>query len=321
MTAQPGSLVAGQLGGSTAYPLALMLKSYRGDFEYARRLIASFLERNPEQLPLVCVVPSEDVDLFTSLVAPTVTVMDEAVFHPYFTDQAVHGIRPGYINQEIVKLAFWELGIADAYFCIDSDAVILRDLRADDFLAPDGTPYTVLVEDNELKVEPRYFREYWGSRESSLRQIAEAVGLHDPVLRTCHGHQVMSATVLASFVEQFLIPQGWTYLDALLVSPYEFSWYTFWLQAHVPIAIHPREPLVKVFHHEGQHLEYILRGVTPEDISRGYIAAVVNSNYARDLGLISLDAAKPEALAPYLSYSELARLFAEKVRRSLHRRT
>lgn len=298
-----------------------MLKSYRGDFEYAQRLITSFHEHNPEQLPLICVVPPDDLDLFGPFASSTVMVVGEEIFHPYFTNEDVHGIRPGYINQEIVKLAFWELGIAESYFCIDSDAVILRDLRSTDFLAPDGSPYTILVEDNELKVEPRYFQEYWQSRENALRVIAESVGLHDPVLRTCHGHQIMSTTVLASFIEEFLVPRGWTYVDALRVSPYEFSWYTFWLQAHAPIPIHPREPLVKVFHHEGQHLEYILRGVTTEDMARGYVAAVINSNYARDLGLMSLDAAKPEGLAPYLSYAELTRLFMTKVQNSLRRNT
>lgn len=318
MTSAPGSLVASP--PVPAVPLALLLKSYRGDIDYARRLVASFQQHNPEELPLFCVVPSDDIDLFAPLASATVTVLDEAVFSPYFTSEDVHGIRPGYINQEIVKLAFWELGLAESYFCIDSDAVILRDLHARDFLAPDGAPYTVLVEDNELKVEPRYFDQYWTSRESALRRIAESVGLVDPVLRTCHGHQVMSSTVLARFVTQFLAPRGWTYLDALRVAPYEFSWYTFWLQARTPIPIHAREPLVKVFHHEGQHLEYILRGITVEDMSRGYVAAVVNSNYARDLGLLSLDADKPQALAPYLSYSELARLVLTKVRASLRRR-
>jgi hypothetical protein len=321
VTAPPASLIGTHGTSNSVYPLVLLLKSYRQDFDYARRLVTSFHQHNPEQIPLVCVVPPEDVELFSELLSPSVTVLDERVFHPYFTAEPVHGIRPGYINQEIVKLAFWELGIAQAYFCIDSDAVILRDLRMTDFLAPDGTPYTVLVEDNELKVEPRYFREYWSSREQSLHRIAEEVGLRDPILRTCHGHQVMSTTVLGDFVEQFLKPRNWTYLDALRVSPYEFSWYNFWLQAHTPIKVHTREPLVKVFHHEGQHLEYILRGITAEDMSRGYLAAVINSNYARDLGLIALDEAKPEALAPYLSFSELGRLFASKIRGSLRRRT
>ncbi len=47
------------------------------------------------------------------------------------------------------------------------------------------------------------------------------------------------------------------------------------------IPIEVREPLVKTFHHEGQHLEYALRGIGPDDIARGFVGVVVNSNYAR----------------------------------------
>ena len=297
----------------------LLLKSYAGDVDYARRMVASFEAHNPDGLTMHCVVPHSDLTLFADLSSDHVVVMDETPFEQHFTTEPIHGIRPGYINQEIVKLAFAELGLAENYFCVDSDAVFVRDIREQDFIAPDGHPYTVLVEDNELKVEPHYYREYWQSREAALRMIADEIGLDDPVLRTCHGHQVFSATVLRSFREDFLSPRGWTYLDALKVAPYEFTWYNFWLQKTGVIPIHQREPLVKVFHHEGQHLEYILRGITTADIARGYLALVVNSNYSRDLGLIDVNATKPESLSRYLSYGEVGALLSSKIRQSLNR--
>jgi len=296
---------------------ALLLKSYRGDLEYAQRLIASFHRHNPTGLTLYCVVPPEDVPSFAPLASATVIVTEESPLERYFTHEPVHGIRPGYINQEIVKLSFWELGLAEDYFCVDSDAVFIRDISRSDFIAPDGVPYSVLVEDNELKVEPQYYAAYWESREAAVRRIAEEVGLEDSVLRTCHGHQVFSSIVLRSFKEDFLGPRGWTYLDALRVAPYEFTWYSMWLQRARPIAIHQREPLVKVFHHEAQHLEYLLRGITPDDMARGYLALVVNSNYARDLGVAPLHESKPESLSRYLSYGELGTLLAAKARASL----
>ncbi|MGI9135950.1 MAG: DUF6492 family protein [Candidatus Nanopelagicales bacterium] len=301
--------------------LALMLKSFSGDFDYAKRLVASFIEHNPTGLQLYCVVPAEDVLLFSELASSHVTVIDESPFENYFTIDSLHGIRPGYINQEIVKLAFWELGLAENYFCIDSDAVIIRDITAEDFIAADCFPYSVLIEDKELKVEPRYYREYWRSRETSVARIAHEVGLDGRVLRTCHGHQVFSSTVLKSFKEDFLAARGWSYLDALEIAPYEFTWYNMWLQKSGAIPIHAREPFVKVFHHEGQHLEYILRGIGTDDIARGYLAIVINSNYSRDLGLVSLDSDKARALAPYLSYREAAALIRTKIRESVRRRT
>jgi hypothetical protein len=229
-------------------------------------------------------------------------------------------MRPGYINQEIIKLAFWELELTTNYFCVDSDAEFIRPFHRSDFMVDESTPYTVLVEDNELKVEPRYYREYWQQRELELRHIQELVGLDTQVVRTCHGHQIFSATVLRSFKTAFLDPQSWSYSDALEASPYEFTWYNMWLQRSQAIEIHQREPLVKVFHNESQHLEYVMRGITTADIARGYVALVINSNYSRDLGLISADASKPELLAQYLSYGEVSKVVAGKLRETFNRR-
>jgi hypothetical protein len=298
----------------------MLLKSYSGDLEYAQRCVASFTRFNADAIELYVVVPEADVAAFTPLAGPQVTVMSEAAFVPYFTAEPVQGIRPGYINQEIVKLAFWELELAENYFCVDSDAEFIRPFRRSDFMADDHTPFTVLVEDHELKVEPRYYREHWQPREHAIRRIQELVGLDDPAMRTCHGHQVFSGAVLRSFKEEFLAPRGWAYVDALEASPYEFSWYNMWLQKARTIEIHPREPFVKVFHHEGHHLEYILRGVTTDDIARGYLAVVINSNYSRGMGVIDAHASKAESVSRYLSYGEVWQVIRSKVRDTVRRR-
>ena len=296
--------------------VSLMLRSYADDFAYAERLVKSFNKHNADGLTLFIVVSHDEMELFSQLTSDHVVVLDDLPVAHYFTDSDINGIRPGYINQEIVKLAFWELGLSTNYFCIDSDAIILRDFTVEDFLASDGTPFSVLVEDRELLVEPRYYSKYWRSREISLSRIAEELSLGDRPLLTCHGHQVFSAEVLRSFRDNFLQPRGWSYLDALRVSPYEFTWYNYWLQKDQTIPINIREPLVKVFHHEGQHLEYLLRGIRSDDIARGYLAVVVNSNYSRDLGLLPITESKEASIARYLSYKELWTLTRIKIGRS-----
>ena len=299
---------------------AMLLKSFADDFDYAQRLLVSFRKFNADSLHLYCVVPPADMARFAAFSGADVTVLSESELGEYLVDHPVHGMRAGYINQEIVKLAFWELELTENYFCVDSDAEFIRPFYRSDFMVDENTPYTVLVEDNELKVEPRYYREYWQQRELELRHIQELVGLDTKVVRTCHGHQIFSARVLRSFKTEFLDPQGWSYADALEASPYEFTWYNMWLQKRQPIEIHQREPLVKVFHNESQHLEYVMRGVTTADIARGYVALVINSNYSRDLGLISADASKPELLGTYLSYGEVTQLLTGKIRNTLRRR-
>lgn len=306
--------------------LALMLRSYAPDAQYADRLVESFRRFNSEDLHLFCVVPATDIPLFQHLGGADVTVMDDEQFAPFLVDEDVHGIRPGYINQEIVKMAFWETGFADNYFCVDSEALFLRPFGFTDFMATDSVPYTVLVEDQELAVEPRYYREHWTTRQESIRRIHDEVGVEDAVLRTCHGHQVMSSRVLRSFRDDFLTPRSWTYADALRFEPLEFTWYNMWLQKSHVIPIHAREPLVKVFHHEGQHMEYLLRGIEHDDMARGYLALVVNSNFERTVAArggtpASTDTNKPAGLAPYLSYTEVARLIGHKLTSSVKRVT
>ena len=298
----------------------MLLKSFSDDFDYAQRLLVSFRKFNADGVHLYCVVPPADVARFEAFSGADVTVLSESELGEYLVDHPVHGMRAGYINQEIVKLAFWELELAENYFCVDSDAEFIRPFYRSDFMVDEDTPYTVLVEDNELKVEPRYYREYWQQRELELRHIQELVGLDTKVVRTCHGHQIFSAKVLRSFKTEFLAPRGWSYADALEASPYEFTWYNMWLQKRRPIEIHQREPLVKVFHNESQHLEYVMRGVTTADIARGYLAVVVNSNYARDLGVVKAETSKPDYLARYLSYGEVGQLIASKAKETFQRR-
>ena len=300
--------------------ISLLLKSYQNDLRYAERLVESFTAHNADGLHLWVLVPDEDRETFAYLAREHVTVESEQPLAHHFVTEPVLGLRPGYINQEIVKLSFHELGRSENYFCVDSDAVFIRDFRAADFIAPDGAPYSVLVEDRELAAEPRYYRQYWQSREAHIRRIAETIGFTDPVLRTCHGHQVFSSTVLRSFVSDFLEPRGWSYRDALALAPLEFSWYSLWLQHSAVIPIHQREPLVKVFHHEDQHIAAISRGITMEDLARGYLAVVVNANFARELATAREPRTKAEALVPYLSYAETLELVRAKLADSFRRR-
>ena len=302
------------------HTFAMLLKSFADDFDYAQRLILSFCKFNADNVHLYCVVPPADLSRFEVFSGPDVTVLAESELGQYLVDKPVHGMRAGYINQEIVKLSFWELELTENYFCVDSDAEFIRPFHRSDFMVDEHTPYTVLVEDNELKVEPRYYREYWQQREIELRQIQDLVGLDSKVVRTCHGHQVFSAKVLRSFKTEFLDARGWSYADALEAAPYEFTWYNMWLQKNQAIEIHQREPLVKVFHNESQHLEYVMRGVTTADIARGYVALVINSNYARDLGVVPAETSKPDYLARYLSYGEVAQLIASKAKDTFQRR-
>jgi hypothetical protein len=86
----------------------------------------------------------------------------------------------------------------------------------------------------------------------------------------------------------------------------------------IPIAI--REPLVKTFHNQTQHLEYALKQVTPSDIARGYLGVVINSNFADSFDPGDAAEAPEETLARYVSPQVLARALSIQARQSVRRR-
>lgn len=296
------------------YKFVFLLKSYKLDYSYVERLIKSYDLHNKELIPMYIVVPEDDIFIFNKFENSNIFIISEQSVTPLLvTDFSVHGIRPGYINQEIIKLAFWELNYCENYFCIDSDGVFLRDFFYKDFMYDEDTPYTILVEDNELKVEPEYYSTFWTTREGVINKIQKAIGLKDSILLTSHGFSILSRKVMLSFQNNYLKPRNLNYVDILKIAPYEFSWYNLWLQHDKTIDIHIREPLFKCFHHKNQHLEYLLRNIKSSDISNGYIGVIVNSNYSRDFGLINYDDNRLKIISVYLSMKELIQIISFKI--------
>lgn len=285
--------------------IALLVKSYAGDFDYAQRLVESIGTHNVESLETYLVVPEADLQKFESLTSEKIHLLSEDLLAEHLVTEETAGFQPGYINQEIIKLSFWELGLADNYFCIDSDAVFVRDFYRTDFMAKPGVPFTFLTEDRALQVEPTYYQETWINRQMSLERIRGAIDYRGPWMLTVHGHAVFSAKVLSSFKSDFLQPKGWGYRDALAIAPYEPTWYNTWLLHSQVIEVVGREPNVKTFHDSTQHLHYLLQGVKTEDLARGYMAVVVNSNYSRGNGLISINTPPRQLLAAYVSFPDL----------------
>lgn len=273
---------------------AFLLKTYAGDFRYAERLLQSYRQFNCDAIQLFLVAPRSDVSIFEKIACENVTIIPEdEVSDQLVTDNSVLGIAPGYINQEIIKLSFWELGAVENYFCLDSDAYFIRNFFRHDFMYDDSTPYTVLAEDKDLRADPLYYRKYWAAREKWVDAIKVDIALTDRRSLTCHGLTTLSSRVLRSLKDKHMRPNGKSYSDLLRIAPLEFSWYSLWLQKDRTIPIEIQEPPFKTFHMRRFHQEFIARGVTAEDLSRAYVGVVINSNFSRDFGLVSYDSRIP----------------------------
>jgi len=300
-----------------------MLKSYAPDLHYAERFIESFKRYAIEAIPLYVVVPDEDMTDFELVVGETGTVLPESLWAEQLVDYPIHGNNPGYINQEIIKLAFAEKGFLGNYLCADSEAVFIRSFGVSDFMDPSGVPYSFITEDHELHVDPNYYTKYWEARDRWLRGLRLFLNLPETPYSTCHGFGVFSSESVTQLVS-FLRDRGMAIADALQLCPYEFSWYNFWIERELGDQRIVREPIFKTLHIKGQYLQLALQKVSTADIARGYVGLVVNSGFSRESVFADLESPMETVLAQYVSYGNLVgamfeRLFvkAPRVRRLL----
>ena len=292
-----------------------MLKSYLPDIDYTKRFLESFKKFATEPIPLYVVVPDSDVSAFEDIVGETGEVLPESLWAEYLVDYSIDGNSPGYINQEIIKLAFAEKGFLANYLCADSEAVFIRPFSSNDFMASATTPFTFVTEDHELQVDPIYFARYGKAREQSLIRLREFLELPPTPFATCHNMALFSGQVLAS-LREFMGQSQLTYPDLLEISPYEFSWYNFWLEKTEVIPRVTREPIFEMLHMQHHHLSYALKGIQIDDLARGYVGVVVNSGYSRDQGVIDFDSDFVDTLAQNVGYKQL---FASIIEKALQR--
>jgi hypothetical protein len=246
--------------------------------------------------------------LFQSFEGINVTLIPEESIPCRLAPPTSNPRDSGYINQQVLKLAFHRLGIADNYMCLDSDALFIRDFGVDDFFHPDGLPYQVLVEDRFLKSDPDYFKTHWQARSKKLDEIAKALGVEDAKsLKSCHGFQILQSKVLKRFEVDFLSARGLDLLEILTRFSYEFTWYNYYLQMTEPV-IHEIEPLFHYFHSGKQLVKSQLYSETNTDFSKGYIGIVVNGNFQHFGRPASLDANRISNAAAYVTSLELLRI-------------
>lgn len=282
-----------------------MVKSYKKDFSRVKALSESFQKFCMDETKLHIIVPEDEIDIFSILAIDNIYVHPESIVPVTLVSQDISGIRPGYINQELIKLSFWKTNLLENYLCLDSDGIFIRTFDKTDFMYSDSEPFTVMVDDKDLMVQPKY-RDIWVSREKSIRRIYETYELPQPrYIRTTHGFQVFNREVLFDMQLNFLEPRNLTYLDLLQIAPYEFSWYTIYLQK-MGGNIRQTEPFFKIYHEESQFLSDLILGVNSQSLSNGFIGLVVNSNFQPENKQIDLNTKKVVVLSYYLSFRELS---------------
>ena len=257
----------------------MFCKTYSGDLDRVSLMLETFNKYNADGLSLFLSVPELDLALFKRFESKTVSIItDESYAGKYFTDKELHNLPIGYVNQEICKLAFWESKIAKKYLCLDSDLLFIRDFHESDFMADKNTPFTVLVMDKDLAIE-KHYHDFWLWRQSFIASIYKKIGLNDRRCRTCHGMQVLNATVLASLKRDFMAKHKYSYADLIAIAPFEFTWYNAWFQKCGLVREVAVEPFFKRFHMRIEYTLSRLRGLKVRDYAYSYVGIVLNGNW------------------------------------------
>ncbi|MCQ5146255.1 hypothetical protein [Enterocloster bolteae] len=266
--------------------IGILLKTYYKDADMAYRLINSYLLYNIDNIPLYIVLPKAD---FTSVFKQyfesldvgrlEINILFEELFSDKLSNKVINWMNPGYINQEIIKLCFWELGYVENYFCVDSDAVFIREFRISDFIERDGYPFTVLIDDGPIYT-CLYYDIFRNFREKYLEKIRNCLDIEEKLL-SCHGFQIFNSYVLEVFKNEFMKEMRLDYVDLMKIGPYEFSWYTYFIQKARPIPIHISSELIKTFHTQEQYIWTCLLGYKLNDLRNNYLGYIINSNYTQ----------------------------------------
>jgi hypothetical protein len=296
--------------------LSLFLKSYSKDFQRAKKLLESVVEHNSERIPTWIACPKKDLDEFKALELESwINCINEEDIPVKLATQPMNGIRAGYLNQEVLKLGFAELNLSKHYFCLDSDGLFLKEFMKKDFLTSEGIPKIVLVEDKDLQIDNLYYNRHWVAREVQLKKIAKYMLAEDEemILKTCHNFQLFTTEYLNRFKLEILEKNQWDYLDCILHSPYEFSWYNYFVQSRKMPYIGV-EPYFKMIHSFEEFVSMKISGSDSNSISRAYMGVVVNSNFSKSTEILEINSRLESVLGEYLSIKSVIRVAIFKFR-------
>ncbi|WNO03710.1 DUF6492 family protein [Rhodoferax mekongensis] len=269
-------------------PLALYCKSYSTDLRRVVRLAQSVREFNVEHLSFYVSVPQTELPLFREhLSGLNVDLMaDEDILRasPRINAAQVTNM-PGSVAQQVVKSEFWRMNISSACVCLDSDALFIRPFGQADFLAPGGTPYTMLDEAHDLLED--------ALRQKRLR-VVDAFQREADLVQQLFGRVgrrysfgpfplVWHRDVWHSLDERYLQPKGMSFADAITQAPIESRWYGEALLAYQAVPLLPCQALFKVYHYAWQFDQDQRRGIGAEQLARLYCGVIYQSAWERDM--------------------------------------
>jgi hypothetical protein len=262
------------------HQLAILIKTYKPDFERAKVLINSINEYNIDKIPVYISVNDEDYDYFQdNLNTQHTLIKDSSIYKTNVTD--------GWRYQQIIKTQFYRLNVANNYLCIDSDSQFIKNFYLSDFIYSDNIPYTIMHESKsfletmeriDMDTETIFFKQAL----QATRKILGTKGKQwdygpSPYLWSCKVWQHFNEVFLASKNQKF--EDFFNDIEKTAI-PSETVIYGEYLRVCNLIPILPIEGFFKVYHYKKQFdIEKKFHDI--DKLKKVYLGVIFQSNWTQ----------------------------------------
>lgn len=270
---------------------ALFCKSYHKDVYRAKRLADSIDQYNRDGILFVMSVPKSDFDLFKDILGENecVLVSDEEIIN---ASCEVFGDIPGFfydhLYQQLIKLEFWRIGMAENYGWIDSDSYFIKEFHLSDFMYDNKTPYTIMDEYNTEILKEKWKNIAAKEMEKRVYRRAKQVNAFKSVFGNTDQNWdfgistpiIWASQVLKHLHQNYLIPKNKTIFELLSEHPTETFLYGYYLIHSQCMPIYPKSHMFRAFDYADEFIEAEINGENEASISKNYFGMCIQSNWA-----------------------------------------
>lgn len=269
-------------------PFVLYCKSYSVDVKRVARLAETIRKYNVDKIPFFVSMPKADLQLFEQYLEDidVSLLTDEAIIE---ANPAIDPTRlselPGKISQQVVKSEFWRTGLAQTYLCLDSDCIFIRPFRRSEFMASDGTPYTIIDEGRDILFPALSKRKYdiFKNFRQESEQVQRTFERNGKIYNFGPNCPVWDRRVWKSLDDNYLKPTRQSFMDVILRLPVEMRWYGEALLKYRAIELLPSQPFFKMYHYAWQLARDKRDGIKVEQLARMYCGVVYQSAWEREM--------------------------------------
>lgn len=270
------------------HKIAIYIGTSARDLYQYTALVNSIRAYNVDNIPVYTAVKDEDIDIFKEEFADydITFVKDSDIYNT--------PVNNPWYKQQLIKMNFWRLGVAEFVVQMDSDSFFIRNFRISDFLVNDTTPYTIMHEHKELK---EFFARHnlhnskrddngdtkiaqgFGEVSDKIKQV---FGTDDRTADYDYGHTPLIINTKAWKVleEEYITPNNLSYESLLEFAGNDQQWYGETVLAFDVHPIFPKENLFKVFHYPLNYIEFF-KTDRLSDLRYNYYGICLQSNWCK----------------------------------------